>query len=224
MLARSEHGVTHNGVMDHDGERIYPNGNPVRLEMLVEPPLLPPLGASGEAFVAAFAAAAGVPLPRLGLAEISSTGGFLMLDVLAENLHKYVKTDVQTYVRLLVAAAPKLNASGHTLARRFGLRQQARAPSEPSLQLWRDGSAETTESRALGITLVIIGAVCVLACCLPVVQLLLADRSRLKSGHARLAGDEEFDDDDAPASPGGRLEMDEAGDDPFIRLSRSMKM
>ena len=172
-----------------------------RLELFVDPPLAPPHAESGAAFCAGFAAAVGVPTGRLVLASVSSSGAFLLVDV-------HTQGDARATLGQLAAVAMTLKVAGHTLSRRFGLRLQSVSASTPSLQLLgEEGGARTIESRALGITLGILAAVMLLACCSPVVQLLLRkDHSRLY--HSRLAVDEDMANSleqqpESPCSPKG---------------------
>ena len=170
---------------------------PPRLELLLEPPLAQPHAESGAAFITSYAEVAGVPSERLELAEVSSTGCFLLLDVRAQGVHDHVKTDTQTIVAKLADAALRVEAAGRTLSRRYGLRQQAPSASEPSLLLVRDGAAHTTEGRALGITVSIIVAVTLFACCMPIVQLLLSNTGelgKLRCDHTRLSVEDEMNE------------------------------
>ena len=109
---------------------------------------------------------------------------FLLIDV-------HTQGEAWATLAKLAAAALTVEVAGHTLSPRYGLRLQSASASEPSRQLLRAGGGRTTEGRALGITLAIIAAVMLVACCLPFVQLLLGKyHSNL---HTRLAI---IDDDD----------------------------
>ena len=144
-------GFIHNATSSADGgelvftpEPIIPPPHPPgrRLELLLHPPLPPPLAASAGAFVAGVRSLLDAPgfivrEPRLRVTDVSSTGSVLVMDALPEDIYAYVSGPEVNKLELnLALGADELNISGHTLDPRFGIWRQA-SPRPRRVLPWR---------------------------------------------------------------------------------------
>ena len=99
----------------------------LRIEFFVTPPLPPPVGTAAEAFAAGVATLLRMRSERVVVAEVSASGGFLLLDLLEQDVHAYVKGKrLPEITPLLRSHGADLNVSGHFFDAGFGVWAQAR--------------------------------------------------------------------------------------------------
>ena len=99
----------------------------LRVEFLMSPPLPPPVGTAAEAFAAGVATLLRMRSERVVVAEVSASGGFLLLDLLEQDVHAYVKGKrLPEITPLLRSHGADLNVSGHFFDAGFGVWAQAR--------------------------------------------------------------------------------------------------
>ena len=99
----------------------------LRLEFFVSPPLPPPVGTAAAAFAAGVASLLRMKSERVTVAEASASGRFLLLDLLEQDVHAYVKGKrLPEIMPLLRSHGGELNVSGHAFDAGFGVWAQAR--------------------------------------------------------------------------------------------------
>ena len=86
----------------------------LRIEFFVSPPLPPPVGTAAVAFAAGVASLLHMKSERVTVAEASASGRFLLLDLLEQDVHAYVKG------KRLPEIMPLLRARGGEVPRRRG--------------------------------------------------------------------------------------------------------
>ena len=124
-----------------------------RIELLLRPPLAAPFEISAKQVVSQllsqlddhyFELHSSQGHERIRLAEVSSTGAFVMLDVVPEDIFVYVSgPDVQRILLRLALRADQLNLTNHFLDPRVGLWRQATPKQDaaihramPAVRLW----------------------------------------------------------------------------------------
>ena len=106
---------------------------------MIRPPLPPPFTTSGEAMVEELIRVLSDPHfvmrhGRLKLAEASSTGAFIMIDVIPEDIYAYLSgPDVPRILLRLAVRADEFNLTGHTFDARYGLWRQATPSRDASI-------------------------------------------------------------------------------------------
>ena len=134
-----------------------------RLEFFVRPPLHPVRLSSAQAFTNSFADALGIHRYRLVPVEISTTGRFLLVDLLEQDLYEYVSglwnREVLDKVHEMagrVNITMPGHATGHTFDERFGIWIQSRNSwtlEQDSNQVWPAGESERDRQGPLMWTL-----------------------------------------------------------------------
>ena len=98
----------------------------LRLEFFVSPPLPPPVGTAAAAFAAGVASLLRMKSERVTVAEASASGRFLLLDLLEQDVHAYIKGKrLPEIMPLLRARGGELNVSGYGFDAGFGVWAQA---------------------------------------------------------------------------------------------------
>ena len=98
----------------------------LRIEFFVSPPLPPPVGTAAVAFAAGVASLLHMKSERVTVAEASASGRFLLLDLLEQDIHAYVKGKrLPEIMPLLRARGGELNVSGYGFDAGFGVWAQA---------------------------------------------------------------------------------------------------
>jgi hypothetical protein len=99
----------------------------LRLEFFVSPPLPPPVSTAAAAFAAGVANLLRMKSERATVAEVSASGRFLLLDLLEQDVHAYIKGKrLPEIMPLLRSHGGELNVSGHAFDAGFGVWAQAR--------------------------------------------------------------------------------------------------
>ena len=98
----------------------------LRIEFFVSPPLPPPVSTAAVAFAAGVASLLHMKSERVTVAEASASGRFLLLDLLEQDVHAYVKGKrLPEIMPLLRARGGELNVSGYGFDAGFGVWAQA---------------------------------------------------------------------------------------------------
>ena len=99
----------------------------LRLEFFVSPPLPSPVSTAAAAFAAGVANLLRMKSERATVAEVSASGRFLLLDLLEQDVHAYIKGKrLPEIMPLLRSHGGELNVSGHAFDAGFGVWAQAR--------------------------------------------------------------------------------------------------
>jgi len=112
-------------------EVLAPHPPATRLELMLRPPLPEPHQIQGSQWGTALAHTLYSPhfqlrAQRVRCPEVSSTGAFVQLDILPDDIYAYVSgPDTEEVLLELALRASMLNVSGHRIDARFGLWRQA---------------------------------------------------------------------------------------------------
>lgn len=117
----------------------------LRLELFVSPPLPPPVGTAAAAFAAGVASFLRMKSERVTVAEASASGRFLLLDLLEQDVHAYVKGKrLPEIMPLLRSHGGELNVSGHAFDAGFGVWAQAREAEGALRTVYAQSSPQST--------------------------------------------------------------------------------
>ena len=189
-----------------------PEGDGVRLVIKLQVPLPvhPRGGGASNAGVAlvdvgeAFSRAAHLPAERLRAVEASTTGSFVILDLLLEG--KGGATLAQT-LHMVSGSAEALADMGRLrIDRLYGIYRQLEDDEGEAVQLLPppDTRVSSTEHRAMVITLCLIGAAMVSACCCPLLRTLCGS-CRGSRTHSRISMEKDSEADLAAELDGPQL-------------------
>ena len=191
-----------------------------RLEFFLRPPLHPVRLSSAQTFTSGLANALGIHHYRLVPVEISTTGRFLLVDLIEQDLYEYVSglwnREVLDRAHTM---AGRVNISGHTFDERFGIWIQSRNSwtlDEESNMVWPAGEGEQDRQGPLLWTLLGLLAGLTLATVAIGMRRALARSARRRpGGHGHWTR--------KPTSCEDAADEDDSGDeDFFLRMSNRL--
>ena len=138
-------------------------------------------------FTDELASALHLPAERLHVGEVSSSGAFLLIDLVGTGSEAAAARSLRLFSQSADALA---SLPTYPLERRFGVLRQAAEPEEEATQLLpvvqEDDKGSSMEHQALVITLLFIVGAMVVACCCPLLRT-VCHQLQLSRTHSRVS-------------------------------------